>query len=87
MVGMRDRHQRQQRLARSIELIPEQLRDILPSKWEHEDDDWLKWTPEVLFTYVLRTFETGVVSQASAEGSLRIVSAAILFVTFLQVFN
>jgi hypothetical protein len=66
-----------------FELIPGQLCDILLPKWEHEDDDWLKWTPDVLFTYILRTFETGVVSQASAEGSLRILSAAVLMVTFL----
>lgn len=69
-VGARDRHQRRCRLTRSIELSPEQLRDILVFMWEHEGYDGVKWTPEMLFSYVPRTFEAAVVGEASAKVAL-----------------
>lgn len=68
--GIRDRFQRRERLARSIQLSPQQLREILLFIHDNEDSKGIKWTPEMLFTYVPRTFETGVVSEPSARVAL-----------------
>lgn len=68
--GIRDRLQRRGRLARSIHLSPQQLREILLFIYDIEDSEGVKWTPEVLFTYVPRTFETAVVSEFSARVAL-----------------
>lgn len=68
--GIRDRLQRRDRLARSIQLSPQQLREILLFIYGNEDFEGNKWTPEVLFTHVPRTFETAVVSEASARVAL-----------------
>lgn len=57
-------------LARNIELSPQQLREILFFIYDDEDYEGVKWTPEVLFTYVPRTFETAVVSKPSARMAL-----------------
>lgn len=68
--GIRDRLQRRGRLAKSIQLSPQQLREILFFIHENEDAEGVRWTPEVLFTYVPRVFETSVVSEASARMAL-----------------
>lgn len=68
--GIRDRFQRRERLARSIQLSPQQLREILLFIYDNEDSKGVKWTPEMLFTYVPRTFETGMVSEPSARVAL-----------------
>ena len=68
--GIRDRLQRRGRMARSIHLSPQQLREILHFIYENEDSEGVRWTREVLFTYVRRVFETSAVSEASARMAL-----------------
>ena len=64
--GIGERRQRLDRLGRSIELNLLELREILLFIYNNEDSEGVKWTPEVLFTYVPKTFETAVVDESSA---------------------
>lgn len=69
--GIRDRLKRQWRLERSIELSPEQLREVLLFMYDNEGLEGVKWTPEVLYAYVPRTFEAGAVSEGVAQTALK----------------
>ena len=68
--GIRDRLQRRGRLAQSIQLTPEQVREILLSIDDNEDYDGIKWTKEVLSSYVPDIFETATVRKACATWAL-----------------
>lgn len=58
------------RLEKSIHISVGQLVDILRFVYEHEDDKGIKWSPEILYTYVPRTFETAVVPECVAASAL-----------------
>lgn len=65
--GIRDRLQRRGRLTKSIQLSPEELRDILLYIYNNENNEGVHWTSEMLFKYVPGTFETAVVNDQSAR--------------------
>ena len=68
--GRRDRLRRRDRLVKTIQLSPEELRDVMLFIYENETYDGMHWTEEVLYKYVPKTFETAIVGQASAQYAL-----------------
>ncbi|KAM5476748.1 hypothetical protein MauCBS54593_000018 [Microsporum audouinii] len=68
--GLMDQHRRKSRLTRSIRLDAKQLRHVLLFMQHNHSRDGIRWTPEILFSYVPRTFEDATTTEAIAAQAL-----------------
>lgn len=66
----RVRLRKRDRLVETIQLSPEDLRDLMLFIYENETYYGVHWTEKVLYKHVPRTFETAIVNQASARYAL-----------------
>ncbi|EFQ96904.1 hypothetical protein MGYG_09211 [Nannizzia gypsea CBS 118893] len=80
--GLLDRRRRKSRLIRSICLDAKQLRDVLRFILHNDSPDGIKWTPDILFAYVPRTFEDATTTETIAAQALFHVIAPSLAAIF-----
>ncbi|KAM5464648.1 hypothetical protein MferCBS49748_005375 [Microsporum ferrugineum] len=80
-----DRHRRRSHLNRSIRLDAKQLRHVLQFMLYNSGSDGVKWTPEILFTYVPRTFENATTTESIAAVALFRAITPSLFAIFKTV--
>ncbi|KAK2752820.1 hypothetical protein FQN55_005952 [Onygenales sp. PD_40] len=77
--GVRDRHKRRRRLTQSLDLNPEQLRDVLLFIYANQRGMSMNWTPDILYRYVPRTFEGAAVHESLAAHTLQEAMGKALF--------
>lgn len=69
--GVRDRHMRNHRLARSISLTLGNIKDLLQFMWDNYEGNKVHWSDDIVFQFLPRQFEEATIPAYVGGSALR----------------